>query len=299
MCHDEIGTVCSNYRHRCSFKSEHNWEGLCDHLKTRRIFTFNICVSTSMLLGLIMCVNCKRSPDETNFNRIQPSNPIVVLDVGFTYLPLGRERGKMVIIIIAYLSREVSYYYYTTHPWMGKRGKGSLFVMNSEDNSILLWALTRTCWTLGVCTVEKCQRASERVMSPPIVLLKAVHIFHISPFQLVASSTPFHPCGPSPTIFTQYRSKSLVLLIGLAFSRPTAVLFVVLSEKPAVDTVAWWWIFGLLENWQVKCPRGGDVLCLCFGDLVWNLPWQQGNIHGLSWSVRIGEWVLKCHECSR
>lgn len=116
-----IGTVCSNYRHRCSFKSEHNWEGLCDHLKTRRIFTFNICISTSMLLGLIMCVNRKRSPDETNFNRIQPSNPIVVLDVGFTYLPLGRERGKMVIIIIAYLSREVSYYYYTTHPWMGKR----------------------------------------------------------------------------------------------------------------------------------------------------------------------------------
>ena len=99
-------------------------------------------------------------------------------------------------------------------------------------------------------------------MSPPIVLLKAVHIFHISPFQLVASSTPFHPCGPSPTIFTQYRSKSLVHLIGLAFSRPTAVLFVVLSEKPAVDTVAWWWIFGLLENWQVKCPRGG-MCCVC------------------------------------
>lgn len=118
--------------------------------------------------------------------------------------------------------------------------------------------------------VPKSKRASDE--SPYCPAKSGSHISYLT-FQLVASSPPFHPCCPSPTIYTS-RSKLLVHLIGLAFSGPTAVLFVVLSESPR-----WPWLHGcgfssFARIGVVKChaPRGGDIyvccVVLCFGDLI-------------------------------
>ena len=36
-------TMCSKNRHHSRFDRQHNWEGLCDHFKRKRIFTLTIC----------------------------------------------------------------------------------------------------------------------------------------------------------------------------------------------------------------------------------------------------------------
>ena len=211
------------------------------------------------------------------WDKFQLSNLILVLGkcprLDFTYLREGEKKdGHHSLLRV-----EVSYYY-TTRPWIGKQGKGSLFVMNSKDNFILLWALTCTCWTLGVCTVKSAkEQASE---SPYCPAKSGSHISYLT-FQLVASSPPFHPCCPSPTIYTS-RSKFLMHLIGLAFSGPTAVLFVVLSESPR-----WTWLHGcgfssFTRIGKLNAPRGGDM-CVVFWRTYLESSMATREYPGLSW----------------
>ena len=170
------------------------------------------------------------------------------------------------MVIIAYFV-EVSYYY-TTHPWIGKRGKGSLFVMNSEDKFILLWALACTCWTLGICTVKSAkEQASERA-SPPIVLLKAVHIFHISPFNLWPRRLLSTHVVQAPQL-TQVDPSFLCIWLAWRFpgQRPCCLSYcrkalgghgcMVVDFRASRELV------------KLNALRGGDMcVVLCFGDLV-------------------------------
>ena len=50
MCYDESGVCAQNVDINFRFYCQHNWEGRCDRLKRKRVFTltsYEICISTS------------------------------------------------------------------------------------------------------------------------------------------------------------------------------------------------------------------------------------------------------------
>jgi hypothetical protein len=114
------------------------------------------------------------------WDNFQLSNLIAVLGKcprqGFTYLREGEKKdGHHSLLLV-----EVSYYY-TTHPWIGKQGKGSLLSWTPRTISFYY---RHSFAHVGPWVCVRLKVPKSKQASPPIVLLKAVHIFHISPFNL-------------------------------------------------------------------------------------------------------------------